>query len=354
MLRTTGVSVVGFGLGTGSAAAVVDAGGEDGTLANYSPVLVDRDTVYFGVDDALTALSLSGDRRWETVLDGGFVQGTPVAASGTVFVSTYRGVFAVSTETGAVEWERLDGRYGNASPAVGSGVVAVASRQGFRRNGDVFALDADDGSLRWGFETEGMLPSPVALDDGTVFVGDTDGYVYAIDADGTTSWRRQLDSHVESAPTPLGDRVVVQTRSGAAYGLDRADGSVEWQAAFGDAGRASGVSMADAVALPGDASVSAVDPRSGAEQWRVATDGRVTGLDASGGHVTYGTERGEIGAITASNGTIVQRLGTPMEYHGNMLLQGVAGTPVLHRGTLYATVDAGRLDATAVERGGDA
>ena len=47
-----------------------------------------------------------------------------------------------------------------------------------------------DGTIKWTFETgDGIESSPVIGIDGTIYIGSHDGYLYAINPDGTEQWR---------------------------------------------------------------------------------------------------------------------------------------------------------------------
>ncbi len=58
------------------------------------------------------------------------------------------------------------------------------------QNYNVYALKPTDGSQKWSFATEGpVYACPAIGADGTIFVGSTDGYFYALNPDGTKKWR---------------------------------------------------------------------------------------------------------------------------------------------------------------------
>jgi outer membrane protein assembly factor BamB len=68
-------------------------------------------------------------------------------------------------------------------------------------NSSVSALNMYDGQPSWHFPTSGPVNSGPATDGSTVYVGDDDGYVYAIDVTATTPalrWRFQAGRAVRS------------------------------------------------------------------------------------------------------------------------------------------------------------
>ncbi len=60
---------------------------------------------------------------------------------------------------------------------------------GSSSDGQVYALDADTGALRWRFATEGPVRCAPTVADGRVYVGSDDGRVYCLDGtDGSVVW----------------------------------------------------------------------------------------------------------------------------------------------------------------------
>jgi hypothetical protein len=57
-------------------------------------------------------------------------------------------------------------------------------------DGNVYALEAATGAMKWKFKTGDVVLSSPALADGTLFIGTWDTYLYALDAtSGTEKWR---------------------------------------------------------------------------------------------------------------------------------------------------------------------
>src|SRR5580765_3346888 len=63
------------------------------------------------------------------------------------------------------------------SPVVANGVVYFGSG-----DGNLYALDAATGDLRWKFKTGDVVHASPALADGVLFFGSWDSYFYAVDA----------------------------------------------------------------------------------------------------------------------------------------------------------------------------
>ena len=71
------------------------------------------------------------------------------------------------------------------SPAYWDGTVYFGTG-----GGNVYALDAASGNLKWKFQTGDVVHASPAIADGTIFIGSWDSYFYALDAaTGKEKWR---------------------------------------------------------------------------------------------------------------------------------------------------------------------
>ena len=178
------------------------------------------------------------------------IHASPVAAQGRVFVGAENGnLYALDAKTRALQW-LYHARGGIAStPAVADGTVYFLDRAG-----TMHALKADDGSPRWTFRTQGeavfaahgmfgmprdgqpvpdpwdlYLSSPL-VHDGKVYVGSSDGHLYALDAkDGKLAWAWRTGGMVHSSPALAGGNIVVGSWDGAVYALDAKTGEQRWR-----------------------------------------------------------------------------------------------------------------------------
>src|SRR5262249_47565934 len=143
-------------------------------------------TIYASSPDGVYALAASdGARRWTFPLEVVDQGGAPVAADGPVYAPAGDSLYALDSSTGMVRWKALSGAYlgdlqftnsSLSAPGVGSAVVAVSSS-----DGNTYAFNATDGSLRWKFSVASHSAAPV-IANGLVFVAGNNsaGTVYAI------------------------------------------------------------------------------------------------------------------------------------------------------------------------------
>lgn len=120
---------------------------------------------------------------WYRAIDAYIPQNVQlIAAGGLIYVATARGLYALDAASGNLAW-RFDTEMpiGN-SPAVSNGVVYVA---GYDRK--VHALSASNGAHLWEFDEAqaGFEGSPLVVEN-MVILGNRDGYLYAIGAQGNS------------------------------------------------------------------------------------------------------------------------------------------------------------------------
>jgi len=159
----------------------------------------------------------------------------PAVAYGRLYLPTFDGrLYALDAATGDVVWRRKVDRCGWASPAVAAHVVYVtfigsAECHHPRAGGEVDAFAASNGRLRWRREVGPTESSPLVA-DGTVFVGDWDGVVWALDArTGAVRWRTRLDGAIKGSLALAGRRLFIGTYGGSVYALAERSGRVLWR-----------------------------------------------------------------------------------------------------------------------------
>ena len=83
--------------------------------------------------------------------------------------------------------------------------------------------------MRWRIETNAKVESsPVAL-DGIVYVGSTDGRLFALNAaNGHVRWAYDTGGRINSSPSVWGNRVCITTYAGSIFCLRRDTGEKLW------------------------------------------------------------------------------------------------------------------------------
>ena len=86
------------------------------------------------------------------------------------------------------------------------------------------------GGLKWKFHTGGMVIGSAAVTDGKVYVGSTDGNLYAVDAEsGELQWKFEAKSRIASSPAVADGIVYFGAYDGNFYAVDAVNGQLKWK-----------------------------------------------------------------------------------------------------------------------------
>ena len=206
-----------------------------------------------------------------------------------------------SAAAGDEEWTFTTGNNVYSSPTVVDGTVYVGST-----DGNVYALDASSGSQQWSFTTGDKVRSSATVVDGTVYVASYDNTVYALDAsDGTQQWSFTTGNDVWSSPTVADGTVYVGSNGGNVYALDASSGSQQWSYATGG-GVWSSPTVVDGSVYVGsdDSNVYALDASDGTQQWSFTTGGKVrASTTVADGSVYVGSYDNSVYALDTADGS---------------------------------------------------
>lgn len=156
-------------------------------------------------------------KLWQTSTQYAYAS-APAVAGGTVYASGTNGLAAFRASDGTQSWnftpaatDTDPSSFGtlSSSPAVTNDTVYVGSS-----DGNLYAVDANNGDERWRFATGGSVySSPVVVND-RIYVGSTDGRVYALDSNGDEVWRASTGRPVLSSPAVANGTVYVGNGEG--------------------------------------------------------------------------------------------------------------------------------------------
>ncbi|MBV9181165.1 MAG: PQQ-binding-like beta-propeller repeat protein, partial [Acidobacteria bacterium] len=185
------------------------------------------------------------------------------------------------------------------------------------------------GRVKWKFHTNGRVISSPAVVSGLVYIGSTDGKLYAIDAgSGKQKWAFEAKARITSSPAVEGGAVYFESYDGNFYAVDAVSGQLRWK--FQTAGERrfagknihgilpAGEIMPDPfdsfLSSPavwkgvvyfgsGDGSIYALDATSGSLKWKFPTGDVVHASPAvSNGMVFIGSWDRYMYALDASSG----------------------------------------------------
>jgi outer membrane protein assembly factor BamB len=215
----------------------------------HSSPAVFGDWVVFGAYDGYLYCvnRISGELRWESRI-GQWIGLSPaiVASQGIICVGVESGeaggaLVAVEAESGAVRWRFATRQYVHGSPFFDEPREQLI----FGANDfTLYCVDLD-GRQRWQFITDGEIKArPVVDSDGRCFFGSFDGNVYALDAnDGKLLWKRRAGTSVYFTPLLARDLVIFGSDSYRLIACCRTSGTVRWVGTTGSAIRGGAVEI---------------------------------------------------------------------------------------------------------------
>jgi outer membrane protein assembly factor BamB len=169
--------------------------------------------------------------EWYLPVEGYIPQNSQIiAAHGLLYISTSAGLYALNADNGSLVWRfNTDMPLGN-SPTVASGIVYVG---GYDRK--LHALDAMTGTHLWSFDgaQAGYDTNPLVV-DGIVYAGNRDGRMYAIGAHGTPQqgqqiWSFATEGAIHLSPAYHNGTIYFASNDNHAYALNAATGSQIWR-----------------------------------------------------------------------------------------------------------------------------
>ena len=356
------------------------------------------------------SISRSPDRPrtlWDRDTGVPEIGATPAVAYGRVFVTTMRGLVALDARTGDVLWNASAAR-GFSSPAVFDESVFVGSSNGsvYRLNatdgsiewatpllaetgfsgitssptvafdsvfigtfnetggpGEVVSLWASNGTVRWRVRTGSVHFSSPAYADGSVYVGVAGRYnttsqitfdppygVIALDAaTGDEEWFFETSGSISASPAVTGSYLVVPSKDGNVYAVERSDGSEVWRSAVGAGVSSASVWAGTAFVGGGSFSsagrISALNLSTGLERWSFAPNGPVqASVTYSDGKIFFATNtaQGTVYAVSATTGELAWAISPiPAQY--------ILSSPVVANGIVFAASDNGHVYAIGQE-----
>ncbi len=204
-----------------------------------------------------------------------------VSADALLFVDDRAGLVRLDRRSGKLSWRVQldparqaaatlpeDDTYSHRTPVpvLAGGVLYVGAS-----DGSVFALDAATGRTRWRVDAGAKVCAAVAVDGERILVGTMDGTLLALArTDGRELWRQKLAGAITSAPVVAGQHAVVGGRDFLLHAFDLASGREAWRTHFWASWVESTPRLVDGVLYIGSSdlrAVRALDPATGKVLW---------------------------------------------------------------------------------------
>ena len=162
---------------------------------------------------------------------GGEITSTAAVADGLIFFTGKRGeIFAVDAVSGEIRWQKtLENYVLGSSPAVVDGAVYVAG--GYK----LYSFEAATGKERWTLPIQYSAQSSPTVSGNMVYIASQDGKVYGVDArTGEQQWSNgDIKGLVFGAPAVSGPYIFVGTDGGEVLALSATTGNRIWKTPVG-------------------------------------------------------------------------------------------------------------------------
>jgi outer membrane protein assembly factor BamB len=278
------------------------------TLLEFPPVIGGDRIFQLGDDGVLRAINkLTGHTIWTRGL-GNLSASAPAVVGTTVYatVLSRQGkngggrAYALNVANGSTIWSRDLSSASESSPLVDQGKVFFGSQ-----NGTVYALNASNGSVIWTYHAGGAVKASPTLSGGILYFGDYSGHVQAV---GEHAGRRIWISSSEGAllgsgtfystPAVFYGRVFLGNTDGRVYAYDAATGKLDWAVQTGAYVYAS-PAVTNAPGLGPmiylgsyDGTFYALNARSGHIAWKFDAHGKISGSATIVGRNVYFADLG--------------------------------------------------------------
>jgi len=155
-------------------------------------------------------------------------------------------------------------------------------------------------TVKWKFHTGGFVIGSPAVAGGVVYIGSTDGSLYAVDVQsGTSKWKFDAKSRVVSSPAVINGVVYFTAYDGNFYAVDAASGQLKWKFQTGGERRFAGTHLhgsqpaAENMPDPFDFYLSSPAVWNGAVFFG-SGDGNVYSLNAASGALNWKFKTGDV------------------------------------------------------------
>ncbi len=157
----------------------------------------------------------TGTEKWRLKTRGMVTDVVATDGGSVVFVSWNGYITVVDAKTGSMRWENHIGDTSLTGAAVDNGVVFVGSDENV-----VYALRLADGTVYWTRETENPVTGSPAVIGDKICLGAGNRLLALDKSSGSTAWQLELDGTIKAAPSFANGTLYVTDVSGNLYAID--------------------------------------------------------------------------------------------------------------------------------------
>ncbi len=271
------------------------------------------------------------DVRWKFKFEEE-IRSTPTVHQGLLFVGSYdNNLWALNIENGQLRWKfPTDGGVATTPAIAEEENLVIAGSNDF----SIYAVDIRSGRQSWKLTTQGPIRCSPTVAHGHVFFGSDDHKFYAVRvATGRAAWKYDAGSPIRSRPALTDEAIIFGTDLGDVFALDLS-GQLKWRFKTKRAVMSSPVVHEGIVFFgSGDTHMYALEAKNGWSVWRYRTAKSViSSPTVANGNVYFGSVDGFVYALDASSGRERwkfkagdQVTSSPAHFNGAIYIGGVDG-----------------------------
>jgi outer membrane protein assembly factor BamB len=277
-------------------------------LLEFPPVIYGNHIFQLADDGVLIAINKYNGRTYWSHSLGVLSASTPAVTAKTVYATVLSTgkpgipgrVFAIDYKTGRTRWWRDLPSPSESSPLLDHGKLFFGSQ-----NGTVYALNAANGNVLWTYHAAGAVKASPTLSSGALYFGDYSGHVQAVsEQTGRRLWLSSSEGTLLGSGTfystaaVLYGRVFLGNTDGRVYAYDASSGRLDWAVQTG----AYVYSSPAVTNAPGlgptvylgsySGTFYAINARSGQVSWKFNAPGRISGSPTILGRTVYFADLG--------------------------------------------------------------
>lgn len=271
------------------------------------------------------------DVRWKFKFEEE-IRSTPTVHQGLLFVGSYdNNLWALNIENGQLRWKfPTDGGVATTPAIAEEENLVIAGSNDF----SLYAVDIRSGRQNWKLTTQGPIRCSPTVAHGHVFFGSDDHKFYAVRvATGRAAWKYDAGSPIRSSPALTDEVIIFGTDLGDVFALDLS-GQLKWRFKTKRSVMSSPV-VHEGIVFFGsaDTHVYALEAKNGWSVWRYRTAKSVISSPTiANGNVYFGSVDGYVYALDASSGRERwkykagdQVTSSPAYFNGAIYIGGVDG-----------------------------
>ncbi|GIK62973.1 MAG: protein kinase [Chloroflexota bacterium] len=271
------------------------------------------------------------DVRWKFKFEEE-IRSTPTVHQGLLFVGSYdNNLWALNVENGQLRWKfPTDGGVATTPAIAEEENLVIAGSNDF----NIYAVDIRSGRQNWKLTTQGPIRSSPTVAHGHVFFGSDDHKFYAVRvATGRAAWKYDAGSPIRSRPALTDELIIFGTDLGDVFALDLS-GQLKWRFKTKRSVMSSPVVYEGMVFFgSSDSHLYTLEAKNGWSVWRYRTGKPVISSPViANGNVHFGSVDGYVYALDASSGRERwkfkagdQVTSSPAYFNGAIYIGGVDG-----------------------------